>query len=102
MSVVCDILGKRRLKGNRVSHANNKKIHFQQPNIQERRLFVPELNVFYRLNVSTSALRTLDKVGGLSNYIMKTDPNKLTPKLKKLRKILAKKATPKAAAKAAH
>lgn len=91
MSYVCDITGKKRLKGHRVSHANNKSIHFQLPNLQERRIFVPELNQKIKLKISTAGLRVLDKVGGLSRFIMKTDVVKLSPKLKKLRKILLQK-----------
>ncbi len=91
MSYVCDITGKKRLKGHRVSHANNKSIHFQLPNLQERRIFVPELGLKIKLRISTSGLRTLDKIGGLSRFIMKTDVAKLSPKLKKLRKILLQK-----------
>ena len=91
MSVICDIIGKKRLKGNRVSHANNKTIHFQQPNIQERRLFVPELGLSYRLRVSAAGLRTLDKFGGLAQFIRKTPPEKLSTKLKQIRKVLVKR-----------
>lgn len=88
MSNVCEITGKRRLKGHRVSHANNKTIHFQQPNIQEKRLFIPELGVRFSIKVTTKGLRTIDKHGGLSRYLLKQKPDELTPRLKKLRKIL--------------
>lgn len=91
MANICEITGKRKLKGNRVSHANNKKIHFQQPNIQERRIFIPELNQKVKVNVSTSGLRHLDKIGGLSRFLIKTDPDNLTPKFRKLRKVLMQK-----------
>lgn len=88
MSYACEITGKKRLKGHRVSHANNKTIHFQLPNIQERRLFVPELGLKIRVKISTAGLRLLDKVGGLSRFVVKTDPAKLSARLKKLRKVL--------------
>jgi large subunit ribosomal protein L28 len=91
MSYRCEITGKARLRGNRVSHANNKTIHFQRPNLQERRLFVPELGRFIKLRVSVSALRTLDKVGGLTRFLLRTDCSELSPRLKKLKKeIIAK------------
>ena len=34
MARVCDVNGKRRLKGNKVSHSNRKSRKFQQPNLQ--------------------------------------------------------------------
>jgi len=66
-------------------------IHFQQPNIQKRHLYIPELNQKIKLNVSTSGLRLLDKVGGLSQFVIKADPETLSPNLRKIRKTLVKK-----------
>jgi large subunit ribosomal protein L28 len=58
-----DITGVRRKIANSVSHSNIKTKRWQFPNLQERRLFVPELNRFVRINVSTRDLRTIDRVG---------------------------------------
>lgn len=88
MSNVCEVTGKKRLKGHRVSHANNKTIHFQQPNLKKRRLFVPELGLKITIRVSSAGLRTLDKAGGISRFVFKADPEKLSPTLRKLRKQL--------------
>ncbi|MEP7266069.1 MAG: 50S ribosomal protein L28 [Saprospiraceae bacterium] len=63
MSRTCDLTGKRPVKGNSVSHSNRKtKRHFY-PNLQDKRFFVPELNKWIEVRVSTSAIRTIDKVG---------------------------------------
>lgn len=91
MSYSCEITGKKRLKGHRVSHANNKTIHFQLPNLKQRQFFLPELGIRYKIKVSTKGVRTIDKYGGLSRYVMKQIPEKLSPRLQKLRKILIKK-----------
>lgn len=91
MANVCEVTGKRKLKGNRVSHANNKKIHFQQPNIQERRIFVPELGQKVSIKVSTSGLRNIDKAGGISRFLIKADPEKLSANLRQVRKLILKK-----------
>ena len=91
MAFICEVTGKRRLKGNRVSHANNKNTHFQQPNIQTRRIFVPELGFKVSLRVTTKGLRTIDKMGGLSRYIVKAKPELLSPKLLKLKKLIIAK-----------
>jgi large subunit ribosomal protein L28 len=91
MGKFCEITGKSRLRGHRVSHANNRTKHFQQPNIQVRSLFVPELGAHFKIHVSTSGLKTLGKVGGLSRFVVSADPEKLSPRLRRLRKTLLKK-----------
>lgn len=55
--------GKGPLAGNNVSHAHNKSRRVQRPNIQEKRLFVPELGRTVRIKLSARALRTVDKKG---------------------------------------
>ncbi|MBI5517405.1 MAG: 50S ribosomal protein L28 [Deltaproteobacteria bacterium] len=64
------ITGTRRMIGHKVSHSNIKTKRWQFPNLQERRLFVPELNRHVRLMVSTRDLRTIDKIG-LAAYAQK-------------------------------
>ncbi|TVR71770.1 MAG: 50S ribosomal protein L28 [Spirochaetaceae bacterium] len=63
MSRRCAITGKRPMSGNNVSHAHNKTRRRQNPNIQKKRLYVPELDRFVRLKLSTRALRTINKIG---------------------------------------
>jgi large subunit ribosomal protein L28 len=70
MSRKCSISGKKPMAGNNVSHAHNKTRRWQRPNIQTKRLFVPELKRFVRLKVSTRALRTISKIG-LMPYLRK-------------------------------
>ncbi len=59
----CDLTGKKRLVGNNVSHANNRTKMVQKPNVQKKRLFVPGMDRFVTLSVSTRALRTIDRIG---------------------------------------
>ena len=63
MARVCDVNGKRRLKGNKVSHSNRKSAKFQQPNLQTKRFWVPSENRWIKLRLSTDAIRTIDKRG---------------------------------------
>ncbi|MFW5742010.1 MAG: 50S ribosomal protein L28 [Spirochaetota bacterium] len=72
MSRKCIITGKKPLAGNNVSHAHNKTRRKQLPNIQKKRIFVPELGRYVRLRLSTRALRSISKVG-LLNYLKKND-----------------------------
>ena len=59
----CDISGKSRQSGHRVSHANNKTKHVFKANLQTRRVYLAEEKKFIRLKVSTRILRTIDKIG---------------------------------------
>jgi large subunit ribosomal protein L28 len=59
----CDLTGKSVRSGNNVSHANNKTRRRFLPNLQKKRIWIPEEGRFITLRVSTSALKTLDKKG---------------------------------------
>ena len=61
-----DITGKRRMKGNHVSHSNIKTKRWQNVNIQTRRVWVPELNRFVSLKLTTRDIRTIDKIGAMA------------------------------------
>jgi large subunit ribosomal protein L28 len=63
MSRVCDLTGKKALKGNKVSHSNRKTKRRFYPNLQTKRFFIPESEEWITLKVSTSALRTINKIG---------------------------------------
>ena len=63
MARVCQITGKRPLKGNHVSHANNKTGRRFFPNLQYRRFWLESEKRWIRLRISQKALRTIDKKG---------------------------------------
>ena len=63
MSRVCQVTGKKPMKGNLVSHANNKTRRMFQPNLHYRRFWVESQNRWVRLRVSTAGLRKIDKLG---------------------------------------
>ena len=63
MSQRCMITGKGPMAGNNVSHAHNKTRRRQLPNLQWKRIYVPELDRTIRVKLSTRALRTIDKKG---------------------------------------
>ena len=63
MSKVCKITGKRPLVANNVSKANNKTKRRQLPNLQNKKIFVPELGKYVRFKVSANALKSIDKNG---------------------------------------
>ena len=63
MARVCQVTGKKPLKGNHVSHANNKTKRRFLPNLQSKRFWVESENRWVRLRVSHAGLRTIDKKG---------------------------------------
>ncbi len=63
MARVCDLTGKSALKGHKVSNSNVKTIRRFYPNLQTKRFFIPEENRWITLKVSTSVIRTINKLG---------------------------------------
>ena len=91
MSRKCELTGKSPLKGHRVSHSNNKTKRKFFPNLKKVSFRSDVLKRNIRLNVSNSALRTVDYKGGLDFYLKSVRSFKLSPKAKKLKnKIIAK------------
>ena len=70
MSRICKLTGKKPLRGNRVSKANNKTNRFQYPNLQKKKIFVPELNKSVNIKLSVKAMKIVDKLG-LMPYLKK-------------------------------
>ncbi len=63
MSRVCDLTGKKALKGNHVSFSNRKTKRRFYPNLQTKKFYIPESGEWITLKVSTSALKTINKKG---------------------------------------
>jgi large subunit ribosomal protein L28 len=60
---VCDLTGKKALKGNNVSHSNAKTKRRFYPNLQDKKFFIPEDGQWITLRVSTKAIKTISKKG---------------------------------------
>jgi large subunit ribosomal protein L28 len=97
MSRVCELTGKGRQVGHNVSHANNKTKRTFLPNLQNVTLISDALGQSVKLRVSTHGLRSVEHVGGLDNWLTKTSEDKLSPKARKLKREIAKKASGQAA-----
>lgn len=63
MSRRCAITGKRPLVGNNRSHSNIKTKRRQFPNLQTKKIYIPEMNRTVTVKLSVRALRTIDKIG---------------------------------------
>ncbi len=98
MSRICELTGKGRQVGNNVSHANNKTKRTFLPNLQNVTLISDALGRQVRLRVSTNGLRSVEHVGGLDNWLLKTNDEKLSLKARRLKREVAKKQTESASA----
>lgn len=82
----CELTGKSVLVGNRVSHSNMKTKHRFMPNLQIKTLYSDILQSSIRLRLSTNAMRTVDHVGGIDAFLLKTPVAKLPPEGQALKK----------------
>ncbi len=78
------------MRGNNVSHAHNKTRRSFEPNLQSVRLYSNTLKRNIRLRIATSTLRTIDKKGGLDEFLLGFRNAKLADKAKKLKRTILK------------
>ncbi|MEO1045750.1 MAG: 50S ribosomal protein L28 [Pseudomonadota bacterium] len=92
MSRICELTGKGRMVGNNVSHANNKTKRVFLPNLQNVTLMSDKLERSFKFRVSAAGLRSVEHVGGLDNWLLKTSDEKLSARAVKVKKELKKAA----------
>jgi large subunit ribosomal protein L28 len=78
MSRRCQITGKGVLSGNNVSHANNKTRRRFLPNLQETSMLSDVLGSSVHMRLSTRAMRTVERNGGIDAFLLST-PNRRLP-----------------------
>jgi large subunit ribosomal protein L28 len=86
----CELTGVGPMVGNNVSHANNKTKRRFLPNLCDVTLQSDKLGRGYKLRVTAAALRTIDHVGGLDAFLVKSDDKKLSTGALKIKRELAK------------
>ena len=91
MTKKCELTGIKPLKGHNVSHSNNKTKRRFLPGIKKISFKSEILKKNINLNVSNSALRTVDYKGGIDKFLKNVKSYKLSKRAKKLKsKILNK------------
>ena len=90
MSRKCELTGKKAMSGNNVSHAKNRTKRRFFPNLNNVTLTSEVLGRDFQLKVSASALRTIDKVGGLDSLLRKSAIDNLSPNASKIKKDIEK------------
>ena len=98
MSRRCDFTGKGVQTGNNVSHANNKSRRRFLPNLQETSLLSDTLGEMVPVRLTTRALRTIEKRGGLDAFLLSTVDEKLGPDAVSIKRRVKKAAAKKEAA----
>ncbi|KAF9648241.1 hypothetical protein BDM02DRAFT_3084105, partial [Thelephora ganbajun] len=69
--------GKMRQSGNNVPFSKHKTKRTWLPNVQQKRLLSDALGESMKLKLTTRALKTIKKYGGLDNYLLNTKTNLL-------------------------
>ena len=82
----CELTGKIPQTGHKVSHANNKVKKRFLPNLKKVTFTSKLLQRNIKLNVSNSALRSVDKKGGFDLFLINSKLKNLSSKAKKIKK----------------
>ena len=90
MSRVCEISGKSVMSGNNVSDAKNRTRRKFLPNLQNVKLYSKILDKFISMKVCVRSLKTVEKNGGLDNYLMKSSNRVLAPEAQVIKKTIIK------------
>ena len=94
----CELTGKDRQIGHKVSHSNRKTKRQFKPNLLNVTLMSDVLGRRVRLRVSANALKTVDHRGGLDAFLLKASDGDLSERCLKLKRELQKVAKAPAAA----
>ena len=91
MTMKCELTGKTFQTGNNVSHAKNRTKRRFMPNLQNISFISEILGQKIQLKVAASTIRTVEKKGGLDDFLLTTPNSKLPTKAKKLKKSILNK-----------
>ena len=91
MHTSCDLLKKRTARGNLVSKSNRKTIRTFGINTHNSKIYSAALKTYIPLRLATSTRRTIDKQGGLDEFLLSRRSVALTDYAKKLRRAITKK-----------
>jgi large subunit ribosomal protein L28 len=75
----CELTGTEPIFGHNVSHSNRKTNRRFDPNLQKVTFYSDALRRRIALRITTRALRTVQKYGGIDAYLVKTADAKLAP-----------------------
>ena len=88
MSKKCELTGKIPMKGHNVSHANNKTKRRFLPNLKKVKFTSELTGRSLKLTVSNSGVRSVDKKGSFDEFLKTVKNKNLSPRLKRLKKVV--------------
>lgn len=91
MSRRCELTGKTRQIGHKVSHSNRKTKRRFLPNLLNVTLISDTLGRSVRMRVSAHAFKTVDHRGGLDAFLMKAKDEQLSERARDLKRQIKKK-----------
>ena len=94
----CELTGKAVQSGNLVSHSNRKTRTRFLPNLCNVTLISDALGRSVKLRVAAASLRSVEHRGGLDAFLLKASAEDLSPGALALKREIAKKLAPEAAA----
>jgi large subunit ribosomal protein L28 len=91
MSRRCELTGKTRQVGHKVSHSNRKTKRRFLPNLINVTMISDALGRSVRMRVSANAFRTVDHRGGLDAFLLKAPDDELSTRALELKRQIKKK-----------
>ena len=91
MSRRCELTGKGAQVGHRVSHSNIKTKRRFFANLVNVTMMSEALGQSVRLRISTNALRTVDRRGGLDAFLVKAKEEQLSSRAREVKRKVEKK-----------
>ncbi|MBF0152961.1 MAG: 50S ribosomal protein L28 [Magnetococcales bacterium] len=85
------------LTGHKVSHSNRKTKRKWMSNVQKKSMFSVVLGRFINTTISTRFIRTIDRAGGLDNYLLTTAAETLPIPMRRLQEVVRRQVARKAA-----
>ncbi|MFY9694502.1 MAG: 50S ribosomal protein L28 [Xanthobacteraceae bacterium] len=87
----CELTGKTRQIGHRVSHSNRKTKRRFLPNLLNVTLMSDALGRSVRLRICANALKSVDHRGGFDAFLLKAKDGELSPRVLELKRQIVKK-----------
>jgi large subunit ribosomal protein L28 len=91
MTRICELTEKSVLTGNNVSHSKRKTRRRFLPNLQPITVRSDILQRFFKMRISTSALKSIEANGGFDTFILSTSNANLSPNARKIKKEIMNK-----------
>lgn len=97
MSRRCELTGKRVMVGHNISHAHNVTKRVYRPNLCRVTVTSDTLDRRFKLRISAHALRSIDHVGGLDAFLLKSRNVDLSPRARRIKVEVERARSPEAA-----